>query len=87
MKAESSGHRLTDAGSPRCPHCGGRIEPFKSGGGRKTAERCDVPLLAELPLDPEVVANSDAGMPYVLDQPASPTAAAYASLIGHLLKD
>lgn len=68
-----------------CPHCGRRIELFKSGGGRKTAAHCGVPLLAEIPLDPEIVTAGDAGTPYVLDRPASPTAAAYASLVENLL--
>jgi len=68
-----------------CPHCGRRIEPFKSGGGKKTADLCGVPLLAEIPMDPEIMTAGDAGIPYVLNLAAGPSAAAYASLVESLL--
>ena len=42
-----------------CPHCGEQIDLFGSGGGRKLASRMNVPLLGEVPVDPEVVSFSD----------------------------
>jgi Mrp family chromosome partitioning ATPase len=69
-----------------CPHCGRRIEPFKSGGGGKTAALWDVPLLAEIPMDPEIMRSGDAGIPYVLDVPAGPAAEAFAALVENLLE-
>jgi ATP-binding protein involved in chromosome partitioning len=42
---------------------GGRMEPFGSGGGQRTADRFGVPLLAQLPLHPAIRAGSDAGRP------------------------
>ncbi|MFQ5354402.1 MAG: Mrp/NBP35 family ATP-binding protein, partial [Thermodesulfobacteriota bacterium] len=34
-----------------CPHCGEGTEIFSRGGGQKTSERYDVPMLGQLPLD------------------------------------
>ena len=44
-----------------CPNCGTRHELFSSGGGEKLAEKYHVPLLAQLPLDPEFMRECDAG--------------------------
>jgi ATP-binding protein involved in chromosome partitioning len=71
-----------------CPHCGPshRIEVFGSGGGKRVAatltERLgyDVPLLAEVPLDPGLRSGSDAGVPVVLDHPDSAAAQALIAL-------
>ncbi len=49
-----------------CPHCGGRIDVFSHGGGRRTAEQLGVHFLAELPLDPQVRVGGDSGSPIVL---------------------
>ena len=68
-----------------CPHCGKRIDLFKSGGGRKTAEQSGVPFLGEIPLDPQLVIAGDAGMPYILEKPDSPAARAYQSFVDALL--
>ena len=42
-----------------CPHCGEQIEIFGKGGGKNIASQMNVPLLGEIPLDPEVVLFSD----------------------------
>ncbi|HEY8457101.1 MAG TPA: Mrp/NBP35 family ATP-binding protein [Actinopolymorphaceae bacterium] len=71
-----------------CPHCGPshQIEVFGSGGGKRVAatltERLgyDVPLLAEVPLDPGLRSGSDAGVPVVLDHPDSAAAQALIAL-------
>ena len=44
-----------------CPHCGGRIDLFKMGGGRKMAGEMGVPFLGALPIDPSVVTAGDDG--------------------------
>ena len=49
-----------------CPHCRERVDVFGHGGGRRTAERYDVPFLGELPLNPDVRIGGDTGMPVVL---------------------
>ena len=42
-----------------CPHCNQKIDIFGEGGGRKMAETMKVPMLGEIPLDPEVVRRAD----------------------------
>ncbi len=60
-----------------CPHCGGRTDIFRSGGGRRESERLGVPLLGEIPLDPRVALGGDEGMPVLLRDPESPAALAF----------
>lgn len=48
-----------------CPHCGGAIDIFSIGGGKKAAEELDVPFLGAIPLDPEVSVLGDRGTPFV----------------------
>jgi Mrp family chromosome partitioning ATPase/predicted Fe-Mo cluster-binding NifX family protein len=44
-----------------CPHCNERIDLFKSKGGQKVAKQEGLPLLANLPIEPEVVRQGDIG--------------------------
>jgi Mrp family chromosome partitioning ATPase len=55
-----------------CPHCGKKIDLFKSGGGEKLASEMNVPFLGRVPLDPSVVKSGDSGSPIVVSQPDSP---------------
>ena len=48
-----------------CPHCDKRIAIFGTGGGAQIAESMHVPLLGEIPIDPEIVDLGDRG---ALDQ-------------------
>jgi len=44
-----------------CPHCGKEISLFGKGGGAKMASAMGVPLLGEVPIDPEMVKLGDKG--------------------------
>ena len=44
-----------------CPDCGAKHAIFSSGGGGRLAAESNVPLLAEIPLDPRFLARCDAG--------------------------
>jgi len=44
-----------------CPKCGEKLEVFGSSKGQAVAEATDIPLLATLPLDPQLSALCDAG--------------------------
>jgi Mrp family chromosome partitioning ATPase len=44
-----------------CSHCGERVSIFGSGGGKKMALKMGVPLLGEIPIEPEMVALGDKG--------------------------
>jgi ATP-binding protein involved in chromosome partitioning len=48
------------------PGTGQKIDVFGSGGGRRTAERMEIPFLGELPLDPEVRVGGDSGSPVAI---------------------
>ena len=75
-----------------CPHCEQthRLDLFGSGGGSRVAEALtlrlgyDVPLLAEVPLDPAMSASGDAGVPLVQTHADNPAAAALAGLAERL---
>jgi len=68
-----------------CPHCGERSDIFSHGGARETAAKLGVDFLGEIPLDGDIRATSDAGMPIVLAQPQSPHTAAYRGIARRVL--
>ncbi len=56
-----------------CPHCSGRIELFKTGGGEALAQKYGLEFLGAIPLDPAAVVAGDLGKPVVMldeDTPA-----------------
>ena len=55
-----------------CPHCGERETIFGEGGGREAAETLGVPLMAQIPLVPDLRAGGDTGVPIVVSDPDSP---------------
>ena len=63
-----------------CPHCEKDIDVFKKGGGKNLAEELVLPYLGSIPLDGEIVANSDNGQPVVLSRPDSVAAQAFMTL-------
>jgi ATP-binding protein involved in chromosome partitioning len=67
-----------------CPHCGGRIDLFRSGGGERAARDLDVPFLGAIPIDPSVVINGDEGTPAELQDHDSEIAVAFRSLAGKI---
>ncbi len=52
-----------------CPHCKYEIDIFSKEGGSRTAKQYDLPLLAEIELDPELRRAGDAGQPLALAGP------------------
>ena len=44
-----------------CPDCGKRINVFGRGGGQFLADQYNLPLLAQIPLDPDVCQDADEG--------------------------
>jgi len=44
-----------------CPHCGKKVDIFKTGGGKKAAEDFNLPFLGDIPLDPTIVQTGDSG--------------------------
>ena len=69
-----------------CDH-GGRYLLFGEGGGRELAEQIDVPLLAQVPLDPALSSGSDAGTPLVMDNPAAPASQAIQAVADRIVDE
>jgi ATP-binding protein involved in chromosome partitioning len=69
-----------------CPHCGGLIDVFGHGGGRKLAHDMHLPLLGEVPLDPRVREAGDAGQPTALALPDSPAGAAFRAIADSIIE-
>ena len=75
-----------------CPHCGAthRVDVFGTGGGAEVAASLstrlgyEIPLLAEIPLEPSFRLDGDKGTPSVLTDQTSPAAQAIASLAERL---
>jgi ATP-binding protein involved in chromosome partitioning len=63
-----------------CPHCGELTNVFGTAGGQRLSEEYGVPLLAQLPLDPETRAGGDEGLPITLRRPESAQAVAFRNL-------
>jgi Mrp family chromosome partitioning ATPase len=68
-----------------CPHCGGGINLFKTGGGAQAAAEMGVPFLGSVPFDPAMVDAGDAGRFYAVENPAAPPAAAIAAALEALV--
>jgi Mrp family chromosome partitioning ATPase len=60
-----------------CPHCGKTIDLFKIGGGKKAALELNVPFLGGIVIDPDIVQNSDRGLPFVEVLPDSKAAESF----------
>jgi ATP-binding protein involved in chromosome partitioning len=67
-----------------CPDCGERDELFGRGGGDKMSRDEAMPVLARVPIYPEIRATGDRGMPLVLAQPQHPASAAFLELARHV---
>lgn len=70
---------------------GSVVDVFGTGGGAAITERLKaltgtaVPLLGQVPLDPQLRVCGDEGTPLVLSKPDSPTAQAIASIVDKLM--
>ena len=69
-----------------CPDCDGRHAIFGEGGGERAAEELGVPLLARVPLQPDVVQAGDSGKPTVLSAPDSAAGLALRELAGEVAR-
>jgi len=63
-----------------CPHCGERTEIFGHGGGVAMADELGIDFLGEIPLQVDVRAASDRGVPIVESDPDSPVAHAFSAI-------
>jgi ATP-binding protein involved in chromosome partitioning len=66
---------------------GERFPIFGSGGGTALARDIDAPLLARIPIEPEVASGGDDGTPVVLRTPDSPAGQAFRELAARVVDD
>ncbi len=69
-----------------CPHCGKRIDLFKTGGGEKAAEEMDVPFLGRIPIEPEIVTSGDEGKPFVQQYADNQTSRIFARIVDRVIE-
>jgi len=67
-----------------CPHCGGQIELFGSGGGQLEAKKQGVGFLGSVPIDPATREGGDTGRPIVLVDPISAVSKAFEGIASHV---
>jgi ATP-binding protein involved in chromosome partitioning len=64
----------------QCTNCHHEADIFGHGGGEKLATELGVPFLGRLPVYQPIREGSDAGVPLVVGEPASPAAKAFLTL-------
>jgi len=69
-----------------CPHCGGKIDVFKRGGGEKMAVEMGVPMLGSIPLDPRISEDSDAGTPFIVEHKDSEASKVFLAMVQNIEK-
>jgi predicted Fe-Mo cluster-binding NifX family protein/cellulose biosynthesis protein BcsQ len=77
---------VENMGAFSCPHCGEKIDLFKADGGKLTASRTNLPLLATLPIQPEVVRLGDEGKLMVLVDQGLPFVQEFNRLVDEIEK-
>jgi ATP-binding protein involved in chromosome partitioning len=63
-----------------CSNCGHEEKIFGSGGGQQIAEKLNIELLGQLPLDIQIREQADCGKPIVINKPDSKIAQLYRSI-------
>jgi len=64
-----------------CPHCGKTIDLFKTNGGMVTAKKAGLTLLGSLPLEPDIVQESDNGTVAWMDKDEMPYTQSFNKII------
>ena len=68
------------------PELEGKIDIFGRGGGRRMAERFEVPFLGEIPIDPRIRIGGDNGTPIVESHPQSAASKAFFEIADRILE-
>ena len=64
-----------------CPHCGKKIDIFKTGGGMKASRDFKVPFLGKIPLDPKITETGDSGEPFFVQHAGSDAAKEFSIIV------
>jgi ATP-binding protein involved in chromosome partitioning len=63
-----------------------RYNIFGEGGGERASQELGVPLLVQIPIQPDVVEAGDSGKPTIVANPGSPAGEAFALLVGSVAR-
>lgn len=63
------------------------LDIFGRGGGRRMAEKFEVPFLGEIPIDPQIRIGGDQGVPIVESHPESTAAKAFMEIADSILSN
>ena len=63
------------------------VPVFRAGGGEEESQRLEVPLLARIPLVPDMVVSADSGEPFVLSYPDSVAGQAFSALAKAVIEE
>ncbi|HUP55938.1 MAG TPA: P-loop NTPase [Bdellovibrionota bacterium] len=69
-----------------CGHCGKETAVFKKQGGQSMASTVGVPFLGSIPLDPEIMASGDEGVPVLEKSADSPAARAFLAVANRVIQ-
>lgn len=61
------------------------LDIFGRGGGRRMAEKFEVPFLGEIPIDPQIRIGGDSGVPIVESHPESTAAKAFSEIADSII--
>jgi ATP-binding protein involved in chromosome partitioning len=64
-----------------CPHCGKKIDIFKTGGGLKASEDFQINYLGKIPIDPSIVKSGDSGIPFAVHNNGSKSSKAFDEIV------
>jgi ATP-binding protein involved in chromosome partitioning len=67
-----------------CSGCDQRHDLFGHGGAGRMAEKEQIDLLGEIPLDPSIRTGGDIGQPILVREPRSPQSAAFREIAGRV---
>jgi len=69
-----------------CPHCGERIDLFKTGGGERAAAELKVAFLGRIPIEPAIVDSTDQGRPFIRAYGKTLTARLMDEIVGKIMQ-
>lgn len=69
-----------------CPHCGAVVEIFGVGGGKKLADKYNVPFLSSIPIDIDARIFSDRGKSIIIEKPDCEVSIKYKSIVKEIEK-
>lgn len=70
----------------KCPHCGGGVPLYGTGGGERLAKEEGVPFLGKLPFDNEIMSAAESGKPFVYEYAGTEAAISFSRLLPALLR-